>query len=290
MVLMRALRDMNLPKFVFEDVPLFLGLISDLFPGLDCPRVRYPKFTDTVEKILKEDKYILSPDQVDKVIQMYETMMTRHTTMIVGPTGGGKSVVIKTLIKTQIKLGTPTKVHTLNPKAVSVVELYGILDPLTRDWTDGLLSSIFREINRPTERDERRYILFDGDVDALWVENMNSVMDDNRLLTLANGERIRLQKHCALLFEVGDLQYASPATVSRCGMVYVDPKNLGYHPYWERWLLNRDSEYEQKEFGDLFDKYVPDCLDFILEGVVHGRPVGPRLKTIVHCTSLNMVR
>ena len=47
--------------------------------------------------------------------------------------------------------------------------------------------------------------MFDGDVDALWVENMNSVMDDNRLLTLANGERIRLQKHCALLFEVKPL-------------------------------------------------------------------------------------
>ena len=44
-------------------------------------------------------------------------------------------------------------------------------------------------------------------------------MDDNKLLTLANGERIRLQPHCAMLFEVGDLQYASPATVSRCGMV-----------------------------------------------------------------------
>lgn len=112
-----------------------------------------------------------------------------------------------------------------------------------------------------------RYILFDGDVDALWVENMNSVMDDNKLLTLANGERIRLQNHCALLFEVclylhvsvsripylytinrsnknlplqvGDLQYASPATVSRCGMVFVDPKNLRYTPYWQRWVASR---------------------------------------------------
>ena len=73
---------------------------------------------------------------------------------------------------------------------------------MTRDWTDGLLSCIFRDINRPTEKNERKYIVFDGDVDALWVENMNSVMDDNKLLTLANGERIRLQKHCALLFEV----------------------------------------------------------------------------------------
>ena len=100
------------------------------------------------------------------------------------------------------RLGLPTKTFTINPKDRSVVELYGILDPTTRDWTDGLLSYIFREINKPTEKSERKYIVFDGDVDALWVENMNSVMDDNRLLTLANGERIRLQKHCALLFEV----------------------------------------------------------------------------------------
>ena len=100
---MRALRDMNLPKFVFEDVPLFLGLIGDLFPGLDCPRVRYPNFNDAVEAVLEDNGYILLPIQVDKVVQMYETMMTRHTTMIVGPTGGGKSVVINTLAQAQTR-------------------------------------------------------------------------------------------------------------------------------------------------------------------------------------------
>ena len=63
-LLMRALRDMNLPKFVFEDVPLFLGLIQDLFPGLDCPRARYPDFNDAVEKVLTEDEYIVVNDQV----------------------------------------------------------------------------------------------------------------------------------------------------------------------------------------------------------------------------------
>ena len=62
---MRALRDMNLPKFVFEDVPLFLGLIGDLFPGLDCPRVRYSNFNDAVEGFLQENKYILLPHQVN---------------------------------------------------------------------------------------------------------------------------------------------------------------------------------------------------------------------------------
>lgn len=63
-VLMRALRDMNLPKFVFEDVPLFLGLIQDLFPGLDCPRVRYPDFNDAVEGVLEDNGYVMLPDQV----------------------------------------------------------------------------------------------------------------------------------------------------------------------------------------------------------------------------------
>ncbi|MGH0158836.1 UNVERIFIED_CONTAM: hypothetical protein FKN15_061612 [Acipenser sinensis] len=284
-VLMRALRDMNLPKFVFEDVPLFLGLITDLFPGMDCPRVRYPSFNDAVEQTFQDNNYVLLP--VDKVVQMYETMMTRHTTMVVGPTGGGKSVVINTLCQAQTRLGLVTKLYTLNPKAVSVIELYGILDPTTRDWTDGILSNIFRDINKPTDKKERRYILFDGDVDALWVENMNSVMDDNKLLTLANGERIRLQAHCALLFEVGDLQYASPATVSRCGMVFVDPKNLRFKPYWQKWVCRRQAK-EQTVLNKLFDKYVPDSISMIVEGMMDGRQ-GEKLKTIVPQTELNMV-
>ncbi|XP_069353306.1 dynein axonemal heavy chain 10 isoform X2 [Eulemur rufifrons] len=287
-VLMRALRDMNLPKFVFEDVPLFLGLISDLFPGLDCPRVRYPDFNDAVEHVLEESGYVVLPVQVDKVVQMFETMLTRHTTMVVGPTGGGKSVVINTLCQAQTRLGLTTKLYILNPKAMSVIELYGILDPTTRDWTDGVLSNIFREINRPTDKKERKYILFDGDVDALWVENMNSVMDDNRLLTLANGERIRLQAHCALLFEVGDLQYASPATVSRCGMVYVDPKNLKYEPYWKTWVNRIQNKLEQSNLDGLFGKYVPYLMDVIVEGIVDGRQ-GEKLRTIVPQTDLNMV-
>ncbi|KAB1255183.1 Dynein heavy chain 10; axonemal [Camelus dromedarius] len=253
-VLMRALRDMNLPKFVFEDVPLFLGLISDLFPGLDCPRVRYPDFNDAVEQVLQENGYIVLPVQ-NQHIQM---------------------------------LGLVTKLYVLNPKAMSVIELYGILDPTTRDWTDGVLSNIFREINKPTDKKERKYILFDGDVDALWVENMNSVMDDNKLLTLANGERIRLQAHCALLFEVGDLQYASPATVSRCGMVYVDPKNLKYQPYWKKWVNQIQNKVEQGDLQSLFGKYVPYLMDVIVEGIVDGRQ-GEKLKTIIPQTDLNMV-
>jgi dynein heavy chain len=243
-VLMRALRDMNMPKFVFEDVPLFQGLINDLFPGVKADRVGYEDLNKVIIDILEaagchhsdEESFLT---QVDKVVQLYETMLTRHTTMVVGPTGAGKSVIIDTLAKAlKDFLGSTTVRHVINPKMVTLNELYGVLDPDSRDWTDGLLSRIFKDINVDLVegKPEQRWIIYDGDVDAVWVENMNSVMDDNKILTLANGDRIRLLSHCAMLFEVFDLQYASPATISRCGMVFVDAKNLGYAPYWERWV------------------------------------------------------
>lgn len=70
-VLMRALRDMNLPKFVYEDVPLFLGLIKDLFPDLDCPRVHYPDFNEAVEAKLQEHGYIVLPEQVNTIFYVF---------------------------------------------------------------------------------------------------------------------------------------------------------------------------------------------------------------------------
>ncbi|KZC13452.1 Dynein heavy chain 10, axonemal [Dufourea novaeangliae] len=288
-VLMRALRDMNLPKFIYDDVPLFMGLIADLFPDLSCPRVHYPDLNEAINQVLEQHGYSVLEEQIDKVVQLYEVMMTRHSTMVVGPTGGGKTVVIETLCKAQTRLGRPTKLYTLNPKACTVVELYGVLDPATRDWTDGLLSNIFREVNKPLEADsnELRYILFDGDVDALWIENMNSVMDDNKLLTLANQERIRMLNHCSLLFEVGDLQYASPATVSRAGMVYVDPKNLGYQPYMDKWVRSKN-ETDQEQLNGMCEKYVDGAIELIIHGMLGLQAVKP-LRMIIPQTGLNMV-
>jgi hypothetical protein len=60
------------------------------------------------------------------------------------PTGGGKSVILNALARAQTRLGRRTTLHVVNPKSISVSELYGVLDKDTRDWTDGLLSNIFR--------------------------------------------------------------------------------------------------------------------------------------------------
>ena len=113
--------------------------------------------------------------------------------------------------------------------------MYGEFDPNTREWQDGIMSTMYRHAAASTTSD-RKWVMFDGPVDAIWIENMNTVLDDNCTLCLPNGERIKLNgTTMRTLFEVQDLAVASPATVSRCGMVYMDPEHIGWFPYVQTW-------------------------------------------------------
>ncbi|XP_074093953.1 dynein axonemal heavy chain 10-like [Cotesia typhae] len=289
-ILLRALKDVNLSKLISDDVPIFVGLLKNLFLELDNSITEYPLFNESVENIYRRKKFIILRKQVDKILQLYKLTMTRHVNIVVGPTGGGKTVIIKTFCETQTSLNSLSKLCVLNPKAYDVTRFYGVLNPLNREWTDGIFSNIFRKFNQPLDfslLNEKRFIIFDGDVDSVWIENMNSVMDDNRILTLPNQERIKLRNNCNLIFEVGDLKYASPATVSRVGIVYVDPNILGYEPFIKKWIKNR-RESEQELLLSLYQKYIPRVLALIIDGILGLEQVDP-LQMIIHQNALNLV-
>jgi len=97
----------------------------------------------------------------------------------------------------------------------------------------GLIPVLFRDQANMTG-DGPKWILLDGDIDPMWIESLNTVMDDNKVLTLASNERIALTKMMRLIFEISSLRTATPATVSRAGILYINPQDLGWNPYVSR--------------------------------------------------------
>ncbi|XP_062979874.1 dynein axonemal heavy chain 11 [Elgaria multicarinata webbii] len=259
-VLMRALRDFNLPKIVTDDIPIFMGLISDLFLALDVPRKRDLQFEQMVKQSTLE--LHLQPEEsfILKVVQLEELLAVRHSVFVVGNAGTGKSKVLKTLNRTYMNMKKKPLWNDLNPKAVTTDELFGFIHHATREWKDGLFSSLLRE-QANIIHNWPKWIVLDGDIDPMWIESLNTVMDDNKVLTLASNERVPLTPSMRLLFEIHHLKTATPATVSRAGILYVNPQDLGWNPYVASWIETRSHQSEKAHLTILFDKYVPPCLD-----------------------------
>ncbi|XP_061839882.1 dynein axonemal heavy chain 6 isoform X2 [Nerophis lumbriciformis] len=277
-VLIRALRDSNLPKFLTDDAELFGGILSDLFPGVTIPEHDYGILHSTIVDCIVNRNLQPLATMINKVIQLYETMIVRHGVMLVGPTGGGKSSVYNVLADALITLYNsewrdsnpfyqPVRTYILNPKSVTMGELYGEINNLTLEWRDGLMALSVRDAVDDTT-DDHKWVICDGPVDALWIENMNTVLDDNKMLCLANSERIKLSPSIHMVFEVQDLAVASPATVSRCGMVFIDPDELKWMPYVQTWISGLQSKLPEAVntyLLELFVLYVEDGLQYVLK-------------------------
>ena len=137
----------------------------------------------------------------------------------------------------------------------------------TREFQDGVLTASARQAVKESN-DTICWIICDGDIDPEWVESLNSVLDDNRLLTLPNGERISFGSNVNFIFETNDMRYASPATVTRLGMIFLSEEDVDVGRVTRTWLKKQPEDMQNKLETWMADLFMP-ALDWVLQRQKH---------------------
>ncbi|VDP90452.1 unnamed protein product [Echinostoma caproni] len=312
-LIIRAARTNTLAKLTSADAIRFEALLRDVFPD---PKLHeshevedeIARLTEALHTVVQEHQMVLVDAQVRKALEVYEQTVQRMGVVLVGPSGCGKSTVITLLRLALAKVGHPVRYHVFNPKAMLRVQLLGRIDSDTREWTDGVLTHSARavvtedtaEISSPEYSLHARkhsdpdlensgfrqlcWIVCDGDIDPEWVESLNSVLDDNRLLTLPSGERIQFGLNVNFLFETHELTQASPATVSRMGVVYVSDEATEPKALVGAWLAQQP-ESDRGKLEVLLNPAFYHCLDWVYkkkEFVVETSPAATVFNGLSH--------
>ncbi|TRY75069.1 hypothetical protein TCAL_08574 [Tigriopus californicus] len=294
-IVVQALRLNTLSKLTFTDSVRFDDLVKDVFPGITFNTTGYEQLQDGLRESCTELGFNINENQIKKAVELYEQLQQRMGVVIVGPSGSGKTTLFTLLKHALTKMGRTVKQHTMNPKAIPRSQLLGSIDLDTREWTNGVLTlAALEAVDEPGEINT--WIVCDGDIDPEWVESLNSVLDDNRLLTLPSGWRIQFGPNVNFIFETHDLSYASPATISRMGMIFLSDEDTDIKGIVTSWLHSQAPEVQEtlpKYMEEYFFKAVDWCQkqnDFVIDtslvgcvlnGLSHMNGVGNRLEFII---------
>ncbi|XP_058489723.1 dynein cytoplasmic 2 heavy chain 1 isoform X2 [Solea solea] len=262
-LVVQALRLNTMSKLTFTDSSRFDALVKDVFSGVNFTDVEDQILMQALEHVYKEARLELIPSQLKKALELNEQLRQRMGVVIVGPSGAGKSTLWRMLRAALNKTGKVVKQYTMNPKAMPRQQLLGHIDMDTREWADGVLTYSARNVVREPQ-DVSSWIVCDGDIDPEWIESLNSVLDDNRLLTMPSGERIQFGPNVNFLFETHDLSCASPATISRMGMIFLSDEDIDVSALVKSWLSGQPEEC-RSNLGNWLGDYFQRALDWVIK-------------------------
>lgn len=244
-VIAKAICGYNLCKLDDIDVGVFRSIFNDIFPD-KWESSNSEMNNSLTTSLICAVKDACAANNVDcteyfllKIQQFYQMLQMAAGVILIGDAFSGKTTLYRTLAYALALCGDRNELNemrpeckgtfamnnekveriltiyfvVLNPKSLSLGQIFGEFGASSHEWRDGILPIIFRKFTQSTTN-ERKLLIFDGPIDSLWVENLNSVLDDNRKLCLSSGDIIYMQKSMNLVFETCELDAATPSTVS----------------------------------------------------------------------------
>ena len=271
-LVLQAIRLNTLSKLTYSDCRRFDALIKDIFPGIPFEESLHAELHACMERHLEENGFYPVERQMRKCFELYEQLHRRMGVLIIGPSGSGKSFLWKSLRGALSLMSQSIVLYCVNPKAMPRMCLLGSMDPDTREWSDGIITMYSRKVTQEP-LSVNSWIVCDGDIDPEWIESLNSVLDDNKLLTMPSGERIQFGPNVNFIFESHDLSCASPATISRMGMIFLSKEEIDIKAVVNSWLnvhIARLPKLQQSFIQDCVDKHFYRCLEMVqsLEALV----------------------
>ncbi|CAH6719016.1 dynein heavy chain, cytoplasmic [[Candida] jaroonii] len=280
-IIVQSIDETTLPKLIKEDEIVFNELRNKFFYDVEAINFDDEELMSLLKVHCENNGLAFTPAFKKKVLQLNKLQTNHHGIMLVGESGSGKTTCWKSLLKVlEAKTQVEHVNYVIDAKVMKKESLYGSFDPVTREWKDGLLTDILRRINGNLrgEMNKVSWIVFDGDIDPEWAENLNSVLDDNKILTSPNGERIEVHNNVKIIFETDNLKTTTPATISRCGMVWFEKDILDDYSVFESLLFgmelvpvieDSDSDVEilqiQKSFVGFVKEFInPETLEHII--------------------------
>ena len=253
-ILIKAIRINVLSKLTFADSTRFNLLVTDVFPDVkSISDIEYKELSIKLLEIYKEKNLQFIEPQLKKIVQFHEALKQKMGVVLVGPSGCGKSTIWDLLRLAYNKMGISVVTKIINPKSMPRKQLLGYMNHDTGEYLYGVLTKNAKEVEKEP-LSTQCWIICDGDVDPEWIEALNSVLDDNRLLTMQNGERISFTNNVNFIFETDSLKFASPATVSRLGIIYMNQEDLDNDSII-RSYLNNLSEEDKLQCNGLFENH-----------------------------------
>jgi dynein heavy chain 2 len=283
-VVVQVLRLNTLSKLTFADRQRFDALVRDVFTGVEFRDVEYGALEAALRETSRANNLVVIDRQIHKALELYTQLRQRMGVVIVGPSGSGKTTVWNLLKTALVHMGRSVKHTVLNPKAMPRTQLLGHIDIDTREWTDGVLTFSARGVVKEPSS-VHSWIVCDGDIDPEWIESLNSVLDDNRLLTMPSGERIQFGPNVNFLFESHDLSCASPATISRMGMIFMSDEDTNIKALVTGWLQSLPPSPSLSSLEGWIEDYFHQALDWVVMSgdlVVNTTVVGVAMNGLSH--------